>query len=116
MMKLLSILLLGCLANASFAHELSSQDRKYLANLGQMMKLHAQKDCALRPIRERSSCETEQIKSLAETAASLPGLRYADISAAEFAAMIEASARAYQSGPANAAFAEVTIDCRRNVC
>lgn len=118
MMKLFAMLVLIVVAGASSAHEISRKDQKSLLWLSQMAGLHAQKTCALAADNERSRCQAEQVKSLAETAASLPGLRPADISAGQFAAMIEyqATVRPQASWLGNAAQARSSVDCRIDVC
>ena len=118
MTRLLAIMLLGFLAAPSFAHEISSQDRKNLDGLSQMARLHAQKACNRGSERNRVTRQAEQIRSLAETAASVPALRPGNISPGEFVAMIENNAGSGMRGDWRASFAheESQVDCRVNVC
>ena len=118
MTKILVLMLLLGMAGASAAHEIRNQAPTSLLGLGQMAKLQAQKNCADRSGRDQSLCEVEQIRSLAETAASLPALRPARLSPAEFATLIEATAGMSDPGGRrmSSAGASQGIDCRVNVC
>lgn len=118
MMKTLVLVLLGCLTGLSFAHEIGHSAGNSLASLSQMAKRHAQKVCVQRSDRDRLLCERAQVRSMAETVASVPELRPAGVSPDAFAAMIEVRAAASPSTrwSVNAAADENRVDCRVDVC
>lgn len=97
---------LGFLTISSFAHEISSQDQKSLSWLALMARSHAIRTCSERP--EYVSCRNEQIRALAETAATIPGLVGNNISPREFVSLVEKQATVVVGAS--------TLDCRINVC
>jgi len=115
-MKLLFAMIFGFMTASSFAHEIGSQDRKNLNWLAQMAISHAIKICSGRP--EYVSCRNQQIRTLAETAATVPGLVGINVSPTEFAALVERQAftsnHAVRQTPA--VLGASTVDCRIDVC
>ena len=115
-MKLLLAMICGLITASSFAHEIGSQDQKNLNWLAQIAKLHAIKICSGRP--EFVSCRNQQIRLLAETAATIPGFVGSNISPTEFAALVEK--QAFTSNQTvwltPAVLGASTVDCRIDVC
>lgn len=117
-MKTLITMCLLWVTSVSCAQELNGQDWKTLTWLSQTARVHAQKTCAGRAEKLRPACEAEQMKSLAESAASLTAFVPANISPRDFAWMIENQARSGgQLGlHRQAGYETSNLDCRVNVC
>lgn len=115
-MKLLFAMIFGFLTTSSFAHEIGNQDKKNLNWVAKMAMSHAIKTCSGRP--EYTYCRNQQVRALAETAATVPGLVSINISPTEFAALVEKQAFASNNAvwQAPVALGASAVDCRIDVC
>ena len=115
-MKLIFVMVLGVFTASSFAHEIESKDRKNLAWLAQMTRSHAMKICSGQPAYV--SCRNEQIRALAETAATIPGLIASNIPPREFVVLVEMQAitSSQESRQTSPVLGSSGVDCRIDVC
>jgi hypothetical protein len=111
MKKQIVIFLAYCIASLGQAAEGRSLEGATLAWMSQTARLQAQKTCLRLNADSRPLCEAQQLKSLAETAASLHAFRPAHLSPREFATLIEQHAKNTYLFDADR-----PTDCRIDVC